>query len=240
MSETEYTSLEKLERFINPNSINDISISLSSTIVALILSIFASLIVRFLYLKYSKSLNNKEYFANNFIILCLTTCLVIIIVKYSLALSLGLVGALSIVRFRAAIKEPEELVYLFLIIAFGIVFGSNQFLIGIISLIIIVLIIPILSKYLGNKYEFENTGIVIIFEGQDEKILKIKNDFKSKLKKYDGTLIIKEISLDKNESRLILNASSNGNNNYLYNEIEKMALDNSLKLSIVSDVTVPA
>ena len=47
MSETEYTNLEKLERFINPNSINDISISLSSTIVALILSIFASLIYFF-------------------------------------------------------------------------------------------------------------------------------------------------------------------------------------------------
>ena len=240
MNETEYTSLGKLERFINPNTINEINISLSSTIIALILSILGSLIVRWLYLKYSKSLNNKEYFANNFVILCLTTCLVIIIVKYSLALSLGLVGALSIVRFRAAIKEPEELVYLFLIIAFGIVFGSNQFLIGILSLAIVILIIPILSNYFGNKHEFENTGIVIIFEGIDEQILKIKKNIGSKLNNYNGTLIIKEISLDKDESRLVLNASSNGNNNYLYNEMEKMALENNLKLSIVTDVTVPA
>ena len=117
MEKSEYTNFEKLERYLNPNIIGEINISLSSTILALILSILTSLIIRWLYLKYSKSLNNKEYFANNFIILCLTTCLVIIIVKYSLALSLGLVGALSIVRFRAAIKEPEELVYLFLIIA---------------------------------------------------------------------------------------------------------------------------
>jgi len=47
----------------------------------------------------------------------MTTMLVISIVKSSLALSLGLVGALSIVRFRSAIKEPEELVYIFLSMA---------------------------------------------------------------------------------------------------------------------------
>ena len=52
--------------------------------------------------------------------------LIISIVKSSIALSLGLVGALSIVRFRAAIKEPEELTYLFLTIAIGLGFGGNQ------------------------------------------------------------------------------------------------------------------
>ena len=55
----------------------------------------------------------------------MTTYIVIMVVKNSLALSLGLVGALSIVRFRAAIKEPEELVYLFLIIAAGLGCGAN-------------------------------------------------------------------------------------------------------------------
>ena len=60
-------------------------------------------------------LSNKEYFSDLFIPLSIITCLVITVIKFSLALSLGLVGALSIVRFRAAIKEPEELIYLFLI-----------------------------------------------------------------------------------------------------------------------------
>ena len=52
-------------------------------------------------------------------------------VKSSLALSLGLVGALSIVRFRAAIKDPEELVYLFLCIAIGLALGAEQPLLAI-------------------------------------------------------------------------------------------------------------
>ena len=55
----------------------------------------------------------------------MTTMLIITVVKSSLALSLGLVGALSIVRFRAAIKEPEELAYLFLTIAIGLALGRE-------------------------------------------------------------------------------------------------------------------
>ena len=67
--------------------------------------------------------------------------LIISIVKSSLALSLGLVGALSIVRFRAAIKEPEELSYLFLTIAIGLGFGANQRVITLVAFIIIAIII---------------------------------------------------------------------------------------------------
>ena len=56
----------------------------------------------------------------------LTTILIITVVKSSLALSLGLVGALSIVRFRTPIKEPEELAYLFISIAMGLGLGADQ------------------------------------------------------------------------------------------------------------------
>ena len=63
--------------------------------------------------------------------------LIISIVKSSLALSLGLVGALSIVRFRAAIKEPEELAYLFLVIAIGLGLGANQTKVTVVSTVVI-------------------------------------------------------------------------------------------------------
>lgn len=59
-------------------------------------------------------------------VIALTTLLVISVVKSSLALSLGLVGALSIVRFRTPIKEPEELAYIFLSIAIGLSLGADQ------------------------------------------------------------------------------------------------------------------
>ncbi len=71
------------------------------------------------------SLSNRSDFSRNFILLSCTTMMIVTIVKSSLALSLGLVGALSIVRFRAAIKEPEELCFLFLAIGVGLGFGAS-------------------------------------------------------------------------------------------------------------------
>ena len=84
--------------------------------------------------------------------------LVIVVVKSSLALSLGLVGALSIVRFRTPIKEPEELVYLFLAIALGLGYGAGHILITSLLVTGILLVIYFwLSNRQGavvNEYNF--------------------------------------------------------------------------------------
>ena len=68
----------------------------------------------------------------------MTTAFIISIVKSSLALSLGLVGALSIIRFRTAIKEPEEISYLFICIGIGLGLGANYKLITIMAVILII------------------------------------------------------------------------------------------------------
>ena len=89
------------------------------------------------YVRFGHTLSNRRAFARNFLLLTLTTTLIISIVKSSLALSLGLVGALSIVRFRAAIKEPEELAYLFLAISIGLGLGANQTAITLVAFVVI-------------------------------------------------------------------------------------------------------
>ena len=88
--------------------------------------IILSIILEFTYIKCARTISNRRQFAGVFLLIAFTTMLIISIVKTSLALSLGLVGALSIVRFRAAIKEPEELAYLFFAIAIGLGLGANQ------------------------------------------------------------------------------------------------------------------
>lgn len=92
----------------------------------LIVGLILSLLVAWYYEHYGQSLSNRRKFARLLPVLALTTALVISIVKSSLALSLGLVGALSIVRFRTAIKEPEELAFLFIAIAIGLGVGADQ------------------------------------------------------------------------------------------------------------------
>ena len=123
-------------------------ISFTSLFINLAVGALISIILKFHYKKYGSTISNREEFSNIFPFILLTTTLVITIVKSSLALSLGLVGALSIVRFRAAIKEPEELVYLFLIIAIGLANGANQFMVSIIATFTIVIMCYFFSNSL--------------------------------------------------------------------------------------------
>ena len=124
-----------------------IQVNFKVFIIGLLASGILSFLIQLVCLKYSNSYSNKFDFSKNFIILGLATTLVITIVKSSLALSLGLVGALSIVRFRAAIKDPEELVYLFLVIATGLGCGAGQIKITLIGILASLLIIIIYSKF---------------------------------------------------------------------------------------------
>ncbi len=142
--------------FLNEN----VEINLTNFGINLIIVVILSFLIKIIYNKYSLSLSNKDYFSKNFLILGVTTCLVITIVKSSLALSLGLVGALSIVRFRAAIKEPEELVYLFLIIATGLGVGANQVKITILGVLVALIIIIILSFFSQKKIQNIDSNIL--------------------------------------------------------------------------------
>jgi hypothetical protein len=101
-------------------------LSLPMLLVNLGLGIVLSLLIAGYYVRYGASLSNRSQFAPILPMLTLITLLVITIVKSSLALSLGLVGALSIVRFRTAIKDPEELIFLFFAIAVGLGLGADQ------------------------------------------------------------------------------------------------------------------
>ena len=135
--------------FLNEN----LSVDINIFIINIFTTVILCYLVRLVYLRFSESLSNKDYFSKNFIVLGVTTCIVISIVKSSLALSLGLVGALSIVRFRAAIKEPEELIYLFLIISIGLGAGANQTKIIIVGTFVTLLVIIGFYFFRTKKYE---------------------------------------------------------------------------------------
>ena len=94
--------------------------SLSALLINLAVGVALSLVLRWHFRTFGSTLSNRDEFAQVFPFILLTTVLVITVVKSSLALSLGLVGALSIVRFRTPVKEPEELAYLFVAIAIGL------------------------------------------------------------------------------------------------------------------------
>ena len=132
-------------------------IPLFDFIFRFLLTTFLSWVISIIYKNYSAVLSNKKNFSNNLIIISTTTMLIISIVKSSLALSLGLVGALSIIRFRTAIKEPEELSYLFIAIALGLGIGADQLFVTITAFILTSLLLIIIYYLYGTKMETSGT-----------------------------------------------------------------------------------
>jgi hypothetical protein len=96
------------------------------TLINLVVVLVLGQVLAWHYMRFARVLSNKRKLASILMFLAATTMMVITVVKTSLALSLGLVGALSIIRFRTPIKEPEDLAYLFLAIAMGIGIGADE------------------------------------------------------------------------------------------------------------------
>jgi uncharacterized membrane protein YhiD involved in acid resistance len=141
--------------------IGTVNIDIWQFLINLALAGVLALVLGFIYKRYGDSISNRGMFARTFVILIMTTMVIITVVKSSLALSLGLVGALSIVRFRAAIKEPEELAYLFLAIAVGLGLGAEQRVITLISFAVIAVLIIARKKLFHKRYENQNLHLMV-------------------------------------------------------------------------------
>ena len=157
--------IQTFEDFLGASEAN---IPLFGFILNIILSAILAILLSWLYARYGNSLSNRKQFGRNFLLITLTTVLVISIVKSSLALSLGLVGALSIIRFRAAIKEPEELAYLFLAIAIGLGFGANQTAVTIVAFMIISMILIIAKKFSKKFHDNQNLHLTVQSKDPDK------------------------------------------------------------------------
>ena len=143
------------------------SVTEFSAVDTLIGMLFALVIGLFIFVVYKKTSNGVMYstgFAMTLVGLSLVTTLVIMAVTSNVVLSLGMVGALSIVRFRAAIKEPVEIVYLFWAIAVGIVIGAGMIPLAVIGSVIIGVILILFA----NRRIHDNPYI-LIFNCRDEK-----------------------------------------------------------------------
>jgi uncharacterized membrane protein YhiD involved in acid resistance len=215
-----------LDFFLNEN----ININLNNFTVNLLATVILCFVLRQLYIKFSSSLSNKDEFSKNFVILGITTCIVITIVKSSLALSLGLVGALSIVRFRAAIKEPEELVYLFLTITIGLGNGAGQLKVTLVGLIIAFFIIIFFSKIKIKKSltNLESTQISITINNEMTN-LKI-NNLINQIKKH--AISIDLVSLNKSKKLIIMNF------NIVLKDFDKLNLINDKIIKIYPNANI--
>ncbi len=114
------------EIFLSPSMVPLEPTNLLESGFSLFFSAVFGVLISLIYRHYSRSIMGGRQILSSILPLTIMICVIISVVKSSLALSLGLVGALSIVRFRTPIKDPEDLIFLFLAIVAGLGFGANQ------------------------------------------------------------------------------------------------------------------
>jgi len=135
-------------------------VDLVTVAVNLLLGAVLAFLLGRLYIRYGRSASDRRTFANHFLLITVTTSLIIVVVKSSLALSLGLVGALSIVRFRSAVREHEELAFLFICIALGLCLGADQIGLALLGFAIVSLVVIVRGTF-SEKMRHENLYVKV-------------------------------------------------------------------------------
>lgn len=171
--------LDKLgENFDLSNTINNLSPS--GIILTMLTAVICAVIIYFVYKLFYKGVIYSENFNLLLLLITVVTAFIIMTISANLALSLGMVGALSIVRFRSAIKDPLDVGFLFWAVASGLTAGAGLYwvaLIGTICIGIIYIIATILKK--------EKKSYLLILryeENADAEITNLLSQQKYKLK----------------------------------------------------------
>lgn len=210
--------------------------SLQALIINILVLSVMTIALSFVYVKTANTLSNRKRMAAVFPLLSIVTMMVISVIRYSLALSLGLVGALSIVRFRSAIKEPEELAYIFLSISLGLGMGADQQALTIVFFILVCVFI-LVKNYLEGKINFLNYKtdqtlyLNLSFSKPDLGLVEITRI----LEKYCHFIDLKRLdeSVEKKELMFVIKAKD-------YQQLSKLkqkllAVDKTMAVSILND-----
>lgn len=190
-----------MNELFGSGSLSSAQFSLEIVLFYSILSLILGLWIRFLYCTFGHTFSNRESLGNLFGLLTFTTFIVIGIVKSSLALSLGLVGALSIVRFRAAIKEPEELVFLFLSIAIGLALGADQWKLALFAGGFALVILLARERFWKTK---TRGNVIVTFEGEQSALFEKEKNILDSIKPYVRALDVERATFEQGSMQLRL------------------------------------
>jgi hypothetical protein len=182
--------------------------SIPDMLVALVISFAVGLFIFFVYSRTFKGVMYSSSFGVSLIAMNMITCLVILTVSSNLLISLGMVGALSIVRFRTVIKEPLDLVYLFWTITAGIIVGAGLIPLAVVGSVVIGLMLFVFVNHKSNDTPY----VVVIScdgdeaEAQSMYLLGIqarKHVVKAKSVSKEGVELTVEVRLRESSSQFV-------------------------------------
>lgn len=201
---------------------NVTSVSFTDMAIALVLAFGLGLFIFFVYKKTYQGVMYSSSFGTTLIALTMITTVVILAVTSNVVLSLGMVGALSIVRFRTAIKEPLDIAFLFWSIAVGIVLAAGLIPLAVVGSIIIGVILLVFV----NKKPHLNPYIVVLTCTDSESEKAAMDYLKTKVKKC----VVKSKTVTKDQIELNLEIRLKEDNTDFVNELSSMEKVNSAVL----------
>ena len=168
--------------------------------------IVSSYLLVFVYNINAQTVSNKKLFSRIFPIYSIAIFGIITVIQSSLALSLGLVGALSIIRFRTAIKEPEQLIYLLMSTGIAIGAAAGQLNVVVISTIVFV-IVTIIDRKLSKRKNITLSNEQTIHLKLDGRVDDTSNIINGGAKYLDGNHKLISFRSDNTQTNITLNAS---------------------------------
>lgn len=189
--------------------------------IALLVSIVIGAYIFYFYKKTYKGIVFSKMFAAALTGMTVITTFIILAVTSNVVLSLGMVGALSIVRFRSSIKEPIDIIYIFWAISEGIVIGSKQYVLAITGTICISIAMAVFGTY---KEKMSRYILVVRYNAKEKEIL---NKVKENCKKYE---IKSNTVYSNNEQELILEVILEKNENILVEKLKECEAINMTSL----------
>ena len=174
------------------------AISMTDALIAIALSFALSLFIVFIYRVTYAGVNYSRNFTGCLMMLSMVTTMVILVISSNMVLSLGMVGALSIVRFRTAVKEPTDTAFLFWAIATGIICGAGYITISVLMTLLLGLLFVAVHAFAG-KQKHSTYMIVLRYDADSdvESKLAALNGYKMKNKTMTGnyTELVAELKL---------------------------------------------
>ncbi|MBN2738779.1 MAG: DUF4956 domain-containing protein [Spirochaetales bacterium] len=160
-------------------NLTTIVIPLEQMFLNLLVAIVTSLIISWVYKKTYSGVIYSKNFNITLILVTVVTAGVMMVISGNLALSLGMVGALSIIRFRSAIKDIRDIGYLFWGMAGGLAAGTSNHIIALSSTVIVAILMFLTHYFLGEKFSY-----LLIIKGVDYQEDQIEEKFKSFSQRY--------------------------------------------------------
>jgi uncharacterized membrane protein YhiD involved in acid resistance len=159
----------------------------SSTIITIIVdmavALLMGLLIYYIYRRFFKGVVYSRNFAMTLVGMTVLTSMVTLAISTNIVISLGMVGALSIVRYRTAVKEPLDLMYLFWAITTGITVGASMYILAVIGAVIMIVFIVFFSRETAGKKAYI---VIVHYKGDKagDEIIRIMDNLKYSIRSY--------------------------------------------------------